>query len=85
MEAESALREALRLEPANERTCDILENVFIERADSGRDGNAAEAERLYREIIAMAPASGRAHNNLGVLLHGQGKLADARTPRGRVS
>jgi tetratricopeptide (TPR) repeat protein len=49
-----------------------------------RQGQPAEAERLYRESLALAErvgnfeAMGRAWNNLGALYHRQGQPAEAR-------
>lgn len=47
-----------------------------------RQGQPAEAERLYRESLALAEgnleAMGRAWNNLGALYHRQGRLAEAK-------
>ncbi|MCL4822133.1 MAG: tetratricopeptide repeat protein [Vicinamibacteria bacterium] len=38
----------------------------------------ADAERLYRATLARNPAAWLAHNNLGLLLWGDGRLAEAR-------
>lgn len=47
-----------------------------------RQGKTAEAERLYRESLALAQgnleAMGRAWNNLGALYHRQGRAEEAR-------
>ncbi|PZA05977.1 MULTISPECIES: tetratricopeptide repeat protein [unclassified Meiothermus] len=47
-----------------------------------RQGDPQEAERLYRESLALAQgnleAMGRAWNNLGALYHRQGRLAEAK-------
>jgi len=47
-----------------------------------RQGQPEEAERLYRESLALAEgnleAMGRAWNNLGALYHRQGRLEEAR-------
>ncbi len=76
-EAERVLRRLLADVPPSASARAALADVILTRADMAGDRQAADAERLYREVIALAPGHARAHNNLGVLLQGQGKLAAA--------
>ncbi|MCC6972147.1 MAG: tetratricopeptide repeat protein, partial [Phycisphaerales bacterium] len=58
-------RDTARAEALNQETADVI----------GRD--PARAERLLREALAADLYHGAAHNNLGTILLGQGKLYDA--------
>lgn len=42
-----------------------------------REGQFAEAERIYRRILAVSPGDPRAHMNLGLALHSAGKHKEA--------
>ena len=47
-------------------------------------GNPAEAERLYRQILALEPGHAEAHNGLGNALARQGETKEALAHYGRV-
>ena len=51
--------------------------MFVEAVSRHRTGQIAEAEALYRAILAIQPAHAEAAYNLGVALQTQGRLADA--------
>ncbi len=58
-------RDTSRAEALNQEAADLIEN------------DPARAERLLREALAADLYHGAAHNNLGTILLGQGKLYDA--------
>ncbi|WP_395687187.1 tetratricopeptide repeat protein [Caenimonas koreensis] len=53
-------------------------NQWFARANAARrEGRTAQAEAGYRSAIALMPAAGRFHSNLGVLLRASGRAAEA--------
>ncbi|HLN22713.1 MAG TPA: tetratricopeptide repeat protein [Patescibacteria group bacterium] len=51
--------------------------MFAEAARHQRTGRFAEAEALYRAVLAAQPASAEVHYNLALLFHVQGRLDEA--------
>lgn len=54
-----------------------VEEAFAEAVSRHQAGDLAEAERLYRELLAVAPAHPGSLSNLGVLLARRGELDEA--------
>ncbi|MBI4607999.1 MAG: tetratricopeptide repeat protein [Candidatus Rokubacteria bacterium] len=77
VQAEQVLRRALADLPNSTKTRAALADVLLKRADGVAERQPANAEALYRETIKLTPNNARAHNNLGVLLQGQGKTREA--------
>ena len=51
-----------------------VQALLTRAAQTHNSGQLAEAETLYRQVLARQPASVLAHNNLGSILQQQGKL-----------
>lgn len=51
--------------------------VFEAALRHHRKGETREAETLYRRALALSPDLADAHNNLGALLHDQGRMEEA--------
>ncbi|MBF0180519.1 MAG: tetratricopeptide repeat protein [Magnetococcales bacterium] len=71
VEAEAALREALRVDGEHVLALYHLGNLL-----QGL-GRPAEAEAAYRQALRLCPECAEAHNNLGVLLQGQNRPGEA--------
>jgi Flp pilus assembly protein TadD len=71
-EAETALRAALRHDPASPQALGTLGLVLAERGGAG-----AEAEACYRTALGLRPDCAATHANLGNLLREQGRFAEA--------
>jgi WD40 repeat protein/serine/threonine protein kinase/tetratricopeptide (TPR) repeat protein len=71
VEAEAALRQAIRLEPANYSWREFLGRVLLESKQF------AEAEAEFREAIRLNAAAAAGHYLLGSALREQGKHAEA--------
>jgi SAM-dependent methyltransferase len=56
---------------------DPLRRLLAEAAQAERAGKPDAAVRAYRRLLALKPDHAEAHNNLGRVLHAQGKLRDA--------
>jgi len=54
-----------------------LERMFAEAVRLQQDGRVAEAEALYRELLAVMPGEPHLLGNLGAALRSQGRLDDA--------
>ena len=70
-EAETALREAIRLDANNVDSYNLLGIALL------RQDKAPEAEDAFRKAIDLAPNAALLHGNLGSSLVEQGKLAEA--------
>jgi tetratricopeptide (TPR) repeat protein len=53
--------------------------MFAEAVNQHRAGHNAEADALYRAVVAVQPIHSEAHYNLGLLMQTQNRLADAMT------
>jgi len=51
--------------------------LFAQAVRSQQQNQLAEAARLYKRLLVLRPDHAEAHNNLGRVLHAQGKLTDA--------
>jgi tetratricopeptide (TPR) repeat protein len=71
-EAEALYRATLRVHP---EAGDVLLNLANILSESDDERHLREAEELYRRAIAAGVVE--AHNNLGVLLEGEGRAAEA--------
>jgi predicted TPR repeat methyltransferase len=63
--------------PAAEESAAKIRQQFSAAIEHHRAGRLAEAERLYRALIASGHPIAEAHNNLGFLLHQRGDSAGA--------
>jgi SAM-dependent methyltransferase len=54
-----------------------VENLFAAAVALHRAGALVEAERHYRQVIALAPTHAEAHSRLGAAVIGRGKTAEA--------
>ncbi len=52
-------------------------DIFNSALSQHRSGNLAEAERLYRQVVAGAPDHAGALHNLGMLAQARGHLQEA--------
>jgi predicted TPR repeat methyltransferase len=66
-----------RARRAAEVSASKTKEQFLAAVAHHRAGRLAEAERLYRSIIASGAPVAQAHNNLGFLLHQRGDNAEA--------
>jgi Tfp pilus assembly protein PilF len=77
-EAVEWFRRALAADPQSAHARDALANSLY---DAGTDalerGAFAAAESALREALALKPASAEMHNNLGIALASQGRIAEA--------
>ena len=71
--AEQALREVLRIEPAQPIALNLLGVIAI------RSGNRDAARKLFAQSGESAPGFADAHSNLGNLLMEEGRIDDAET------
>lgn len=62
-------------EPAS--SLPLAVQMFVEAVNRHRAGQLAEAEALYRAILAIHPPHAEAAYNLGIVLQTQGRLAEA--------
>ena len=53
------------------------EQTFEAALRHQRQGEARQAEALYRRVLELAPGHADSYNNLGVLLHEQGRMDEA--------
>lgn len=51
--------------------------LFAQGVRSQQQNQLAEAARLYKRLLVLRPDHAEAHNNLGRVLHAQGKLTEA--------
>jgi SAM-dependent methyltransferase len=69
----------VRAAPANTASSDRLAELFAAAIAQHQSGAIAEAERGYRQIIALFPDFADAHSRLGALLMARGNAAEAVT------
>ncbi|MBF0394328.1 MAG: glycosyltransferase, partial [Alphaproteobacteria bacterium] len=67
----------LPMPPAPQPRTMTAQQVFAMARQAEQRGESATAERLYREIIHQSPQFPEVHYRLGLVLHGQGRHADA--------
>jgi 2-polyprenyl-3-methyl-5-hydroxy-6-metoxy-1,4-benzoquinol methylase len=56
---------------------DPVGQLFAEAARHQRENKLNDAARVYKRLLLLKPDHAEAHNNLGVVLQAQGKLAEA--------
>jgi len=76
-----SLRQYLRSEPDSHNTVNILPmtipHAFQLAVQRHVAGQFAQAEEIYRQVLAMAPGYAEAHSNLGDVLREQGRFDEA--------
>jgi tetratricopeptide (TPR) repeat protein len=63
--------------PAPAASPDFIQPMFAEALRRHQAGELAEAERLYRQVLALRPRAYQAHYSLGLALQVQGRLEEA--------
>ncbi len=77
LEREGAVEVLKEEDPEEKIDREKVESLLNEGNRNFREGNFEDAERLYREAIALYPAYSQAHYNLAVLLKKMGRYAEA--------
>ena len=70
-------RAALKQSPPAPTRGDPAGNCSRKPSVSQQQNQLAEAARLYKRLLLLRPDHAEAHNNLGRVLHAQGKLTEA--------